>query len=42
LQQKTVADNDVRCQLFMSNYPAGIYFVQVMDAKKTTYKIIKN
>ncbi|MDR1632806.1 MAG: T9SS type A sorting domain-containing protein [Dysgonamonadaceae bacterium] len=42
LQQKTVSGNESLCQFVLTNYPAGIYFVQVVGRKKTVYKIVKN
>jgi hypothetical protein len=42
LQRQTVAATETGCQLVLTAYPAGIYFLQVVDSKKTTYKVIKN
>jgi hypothetical protein len=42
LQQKTVSGNEPLCRFVLTNYPAGIYFVQVVDTKKTVYRIVKN
>jgi hypothetical protein len=42
LHRKNVSGDETLCQFFLTNYPAGIYFVQVIAAKKTTYKLIKN
>jgi hypothetical protein len=41
LQHKTVSKDESLAQLALTNYPAGIYFVQVISTKNTVYKIIK-
>ena len=42
LQQKTVSGGESLCRFVLTNYPAGIYFVQVIGVKKTVYRIVKN
>jgi hypothetical protein len=43
LQQKLIrAGSESTAQLLMTGYPAGIYFLLVIDTKETVYKIIKN
>jgi hypothetical protein len=41
LQQQKVGGNTSPCRLFIGDYPAGVYFVQVVGTKKTIYKIVK-
>jgi hypothetical protein len=43
LQQTLVrAGSESIRRLVMTNYPAGIYFLLVIDTKETIYKVIKN